>query len=131
MKRKVLDSILIIEDDEIHCLILYSLIHNMNINCEIICAQNGKDGLDIISQRGKIPDLVLVDLLMPVMDGYEFLHCLNDLIVDDLNHSQIYVMDDVAEMIEVPKLFNTKVKGILLKPLKEENLMNILIDNFD
>jgi CheY-like chemotaxis protein len=131
MKRKTLNSIMILEDDEINSLIHYSLIHNMQINCEIICAQNGKDGLDIISQRGKMPDLVLVDLTMPVIDGYEFLQCLNDLVLDDINHSLIYVMDEVAEMIDVPRLFNTKVKGILLKPLKEEHVMNILLDNFE
>jgi len=38
---------------------------------ELITAQNGKEALQIL--EGKLPDLILLDLMMPEMDGFEFL----------------------------------------------------------
>lgn len=38
------------------------------------CASNGQDALDALpSDAGKLPDAIVLDLTMPVMDGYEFL----------------------------------------------------------
>jgi urea transport system substrate-binding protein len=38
---------------------------------KVICAENGKVALDFIEKQG-IPDLILLDMKMPVMDGWEF-----------------------------------------------------------
>lgn len=63
-------TVLIIEDNEI----------NREILCEILCheyntlqAENGKEGLDILKEQGNRISLVLLDIAMPVMNGYEFL----------------------------------------------------------
>ena len=36
-----------------------------------VTAANGRDALDYL-QRGDYPDIILLDLMMPVMDGWEF-----------------------------------------------------------
>ena len=36
-------------------------------------AQHGQDGLDVLSGMGEDPGLILLDLMMPVMDGHAFL----------------------------------------------------------
>lgn len=38
-----------------------------------IGARNGLEALDVLERCGRLPDLVLLDLRMPVMDGWEFL----------------------------------------------------------
>ena len=40
----------------------------------VACAANGKDALDYLHQVAELPGLILLDLAMPVMTGYEFLH---------------------------------------------------------
>jgi DNA-binding response OmpR family regulator len=40
---------------------------------DVACASNGKQALDRVRHSGLSPDVVLLDLLMPVMDGLEFL----------------------------------------------------------
>lgn len=62
--------ILIVEDSTDLQLVL-----KMTVESEghaTVLASNGKEALDLLKQ-GKKPDLILLDLMMPVMDGWEFL----------------------------------------------------------
>ncbi|MFX1571747.1 MAG: response regulator [Promethearchaeota archaeon] len=62
--------VLIVEDDKI-------LARNLKIYLEmndfnLISASNGKEGLEILSDLEILPDLIISDILMPEMDGYDF-----------------------------------------------------------
>jgi CheY-like chemotaxis protein len=62
-------KVLVIEDDlSIQDIIRKSLDSG---NIDTLIANNGKEALDILSKQW--PDLILLDLMMPVMDGFEFL----------------------------------------------------------
>jgi CheY-like chemotaxis protein len=62
-------TVLVVEDDEdirySVCLILES------ININVLAAGNGQEALDIIGNK-PLPDLILLDMLMPVMNGWTF-----------------------------------------------------------
>ncbi|MFX1314859.1 MAG: PleD family two-component system response regulator [Promethearchaeota archaeon] len=62
--------ILIVEDNS-------DLLFNLNLiletnNFQTITAKNGKQALKILSETDKIPDIILSDIMMPEMDGYDF-----------------------------------------------------------
>jgi signal transduction histidine kinase/CheY-like chemotaxis protein len=66
--------VLLVEDNEINVMIVQELLSVVGM--EVTTAQNGQEALDILADtaktRGLPPfDLVLMDLQMPVMDGYE------------------------------------------------------------
>lgn len=61
-------KILIIEDDS-DFQDIYSL-YMRGENYQVLKAMNGKEGLEILQKE--TPDLVILDLIMPVMDGEEF-----------------------------------------------------------
>ena len=65
-KRKIL----IVEDDELNQEMLFSLLEN---KYEIITAENGKIGLKLLEEHYEELSLILLDIHMPVMDGFEFL----------------------------------------------------------
>lgn len=65
-KRKIL----IVEDDELNQEILLSLLED---KYEIITAENGKIGLKLLEDHYKELSLILLDIQMPVMNGFEFL----------------------------------------------------------
>lgn len=63
--------ILIVEDDPAICN-AYQLALEQE-GYEILTAENGKDALAKLSDGSPLPHLILLDLRMPVMDGWEFL----------------------------------------------------------
>jgi CheY-like chemotaxis protein len=62
-------SILIVDDEKLICLSLERLLSS---DYTVYTASNGEEGLDIIRRRGDI-DIVLSDIMMPVMDGLEMI----------------------------------------------------------
>jgi len=62
--------ILVVEDN-------VDLLYNLNLllesnNYKPITAKNGKEAIEILSTLGEIPDIIISDIMMPKMDGYEF-----------------------------------------------------------
>jgi len=63
-------KILVVEDS---LNILFNLKLTLEINnYEVITATNGKEGIHLLSKMAFLPNLIISDILMPVMDGYEF-----------------------------------------------------------
>jgi CheY-like chemotaxis protein len=62
--------VLIVEDDE-DIQAIYREMLEMTFELEVRQAFNGKEGVDAVNE--KRPDLIVLDLLMPVMNGEEFL----------------------------------------------------------
>ena len=62
-------SILIVEDEEINYLYLEILLENFNENLIVLHAKNGRDAVEICEENSSI-DLVLMDLKMPIMNGF-------------------------------------------------------------
>jgi len=61
--------VLITEDEEVNFFYLKTLLQKAN--AKVIRAKNGKEAVDIIAKHKGEIDLILMDLNMPVMDGYE------------------------------------------------------------
>ncbi len=61
--------VLITEDEEVNFFYLKTLLQKAN--AKVIRAKNGKEAVDIIAKHKGGIDLILMDLNMPVMDGYE------------------------------------------------------------
>jgi PAS domain S-box-containing protein len=68
LKTEHSSSILIAEDEESNFMLLLEMLSGLNIN--ILKASNGLEALEICKSKEPI-DLVLMDIKMPVMDGYE------------------------------------------------------------
>jgi CheY-like chemotaxis protein len=70
-------KILIVEDDE--C-ILYALVELLaEEGYEVIPAHHGKEALKILQDRKEDPCLIITDLMMPEMDGFELMKILQEL----------------------------------------------------
>jgi len=85
-------------------------------------AENGKVGL--IKAREKLPDLIITDLAMPVMDGFQMLKELRK--SDDLKNLRVIVSS--ASVAELDQQMSLKAGGddFLAKPVKAEELFNLV-----
>lgn len=73
-KREYRSKILIVDDSEFNRLILQELLKD---DYDIIEAENGVEGIQVLKDHEKEIDLVLLDIVMPEMDGFEMLTAMN------------------------------------------------------
>lgn len=64
--------VLSVDDDAINLMLLKSLLMRSGLVKEVVEARNGQDAIDILKSREDI-DIVLLDIIMPVMGGVEML----------------------------------------------------------
>ena len=115
MKRK---KILIIDDDEMN-LQIAKMILEKKLPCEVICANNGIDGLDIL--RNQRVSLVLLDILMPLFDGIETLQEIRDnKYMKDIPVMMLTASGDIENIQKVGAL---GVKDYIKKPFMPADLI--------
>lgn len=108
--------VLIVDDDkDIQSAIKMILeLHGYNV----ACVSNGKEALEEIV-RGPKPGVILLDLMMPVMDGFEFLRALESgQLVNDID---IIVMTAARNKANEVKKYTT-----LLKPFEVTKLLSLI-----
>lgn len=74
-------------------------------------AYNGKEALDML--KSKHPDIILLDLRMPVMDGIEFLKRLKP--KENLPHTKIIVFSNYDDQHEIDEAFSLGAMHYMLK----------------
>ncbi len=65
--QKGMEKILLVDDEDVIIEVGIALLEKLGY--KVICARSGKEAVDIISKRGKEIDLVILDMIMPHMDG--------------------------------------------------------------
>ena len=115
MKKK---KILIIDDDEMN-LQIAKMILERKLPCEVICADNGIDGLEIL--RNQRVSLVLLDILMPLFDGIETLEEIRDnKYTKDIPVMMLTASGDIGNIQKVGAL---GVKDYIKKPFMPADLI--------
>ncbi|HEY6908556.1 MAG TPA: response regulator [Myxococcales bacterium] len=111
--------ILVIDDDEDIREALRDVLTEDGYRVDL--AENGKEALAFMRRRGR-PDLVLLDLMMPVMNGWEFLHEKSR--DDDLNAVPVLVVsaNPPASLLE------EHVLGVMRKPVQLEQLRSAVAE---
>ena len=89
------------------------------MSCEVICTDNGKDGVEIL--RRERVNLVLLDIMMPEQDGIETLEKIRD---DERLKNVPVMMLTAANGIEnLKKVYTLGVKDYLKKPFLPADLI--------
>lgn len=91
-----------------------------SFDCEIFEASNGVEGLAMASRER--PDLIILDLTMPIMDGVEMLAKLKS--SQELKSIPVVMLTAEAGRENVLKVAKMGVRDYLIKPFKEETLVD-------
>src|SRR5437660_295611 len=67
-------TVLLVEDDKAILEALQMVLETYGFS--VVCIQNGKEALEWLKSCAELPRVVLLDLMMPVMDGFGFLEVL-------------------------------------------------------
>jgi PAS domain S-box-containing protein len=107
--------ILLIEDVKSNREVVLGFLANANI--KIIEAENGREALDILEDI--TPDLILLDMQMPIMDGYETMDAISG--IERLKDIPVIALTASA-MIEKEAYIRSKCSGYLRKPINKNDL---------
>jgi CheY-like chemotaxis protein len=120
-------KVLLAEDDMLTTMICEKLFKLSDFAEEIITAGNGQLALDYIQQNTTaLPDVIFLDLRMPVMDGWEFIEIYQTLIPGFIREPKLYVLSSTLDPSDLSRAGEYRfVKGIISKPLKKSDLENI------
>ena len=112
-------TILIAEDEPANFIYIEEVLKITH--AKILKAVNGKEAVDIISQNNKV-DIIIMDIKMPVMDGYEATRRIKELRKDIPVISQsAYAMPG-----DIDKGLESGMNDYLIKPVKPKVLLSIL-----
>jgi two-component system cell cycle response regulator len=89
-------------------------------DCEVLEAANGVEGLALATKEK--PDIIILDLTMPIMDGYETLTKLKS--DPDLKRIPVIMLTAEAGRENVLRIAKQGVRDYLVKPFKEEMILD-------
>ena len=112
-------SVLVVEDDEANISYVQEILKRANINFTL--AKNGKEAVDICKKQNNI-FLVLMDLKMPVMDGYQATKQIKDFRADlPIIAQTAFAFDD-----EKQKVLESGFDSYIAKPFNRNELLNVI-----
>ena len=120
-----IDLTYIIDDDKIFTFVLKKFLEkNKNFN-QILDFKNGEEVLLMLTLHNFKPDIILLDINMPVIDGWQFLEELEKL--PNKEQYKIFIMSSSIDKadIEKSKTFSTVV-DFISKPINNEKLNKLI-----
>ena len=124
-------SVLLVDDDEINNFISIKLIKKALLNTEIMACLNGKFAIDQLveiqrTNPAKMPDYILLDINMPIMNGWEFLDEYKRLNIDPAGKCKIFIISSSVFSNDINKARSYPlVKDFISKPLNVDKIKEL------
>jgi CheY-like chemotaxis protein len=125
------ETICLIDDDEVSQFVSKRIISGINPGIQISSYLNGEEALNafknILASGQLLPGIILLDINMPVMDGWQFMDEFSTL-KSQINQSiSIYMTSSSLDKTDVSrtKLYED-IKGFLPKPMDREAFMKVI-----
>jgi len=117
--------ILLVEDDHVDILTIKRALKEIAVANPVVSCENGEDALaylrDPASER---PCIILLDLNMPIMNGFEFLHLAKG--DEQLRAIPVIVLTTSEEQQDKVNSFNLGVSGYMAKPVDYRRFVEMM-----
>ena len=110
-------KVLVVDDDFINRKLIQTLLKKNPKVAEIVEAENGSDALDKMKKDPSI-NLILLDIMMPVVDGIEFLKIFRS----DMSNAHIPVIVLSTDDTRKTEVFDNGANDFLRKPVMQDKL---------
>jgi CheY-like chemotaxis protein len=124
------DTVLVVDDEDNWCYVTKILLQDTGVVNRVLTANNGLEALKklqtLIANGEKMPELIILDIKMPVMDGFGFLENLTKMQEIDLSHTKIYITTSSFLFKDKERAKLYPISGYITKPLTEEIVRDIL-----
>ncbi|MDH7446164.1 response regulator [Aquimarina sp. 2201CG14-23] len=127
-------SVCIIDDDNMYVNLVSKIIEIKKLSEKIIVFNNGKEALDFFidsienTTENVVPQVVFLDLNMPIMDGWEFLREFAKIKDKISNTIDLYVVSSSIDNRDIDRAKSIEmVSDYLTKPIKLDDFEKILV----
>jgi CheY-like chemotaxis protein len=125
-------NILLVEDDQLDAIDIRRSLDKMKIFYQLHVAKNGEEALELLSGgNGLQPDVALIDINMPKMNGLEFLAAIRS--DEKWKDLKCFIITTSDEKVDRETATRLGISGYIIKPLKLNNAssldaFNLMID---
>jgi len=124
-------NILLVDDDDVNNFLSKELLKMHLPDVVINSALDGQLALDHLfnnkNTNGSLPDIILLDINMPVMDGWDFLDKLEETNVDDFRKINIFMYTSSVYFEDINRAKSHKlVKNIFTKPINQQMIREMI-----
>ena len=111
-------NLLLIEDDAIETMKFQRVLKKVESSHKLTEAKNGEEALELLTSGQTLPDIILLDLNMPRMNGIEFLTKLKA--HERLQYLPTIILTTSENRHDLLECYKVGVAGYVIKPLKFE-----------
>jgi CheY-like chemotaxis protein len=129
-------NILLVEDDHLDKMDIMRSLDKMKILYKLHTAKNGEEAIKLLSGIGEegmeqFPDIALIDINMPRMNGIEFLSVIRN--TEEWKHLKCFIITTSEEKVDKEAAKALGISGYIVKPFKINNpasmdSFNLMID---
>ncbi len=127
---------LLVDDDQTTNYLNQLLLKRLAVTDRLLVALNGQEALDLLhvhcrEATEECPALILLDVKMPVMDGFAFLEAYKKLPYLQKNAIIIVMLTTSLHPQDVDRVQKLNIAGFLNKPLTEAKINEVLENHFN
>ncbi|EDP71246.1 response regulator receiver domain protein (CheY-like) [Flavobacteriales bacterium ALC-1] len=115
-------NVLLIEDDIIEVMKLNRATSSLQLNHKIVEANNGEEALKLLEEKDNLPDIILLDLNMPKINGIDFLKILKE--NERLKYIPTIILTTSNNRRDLLECYKIGIAGYVLKPLKYDEYVS-------
>lgn len=128
-----LSSSCIIDDDPIFVYGTKKIMKKIDFCDDILVFNNGQEAIDglmlLAKQNKKLPNVIFLDINMPVMDGWQFLEDFVKIPNNNRENVTIYIISSSIDPMDIQKVqLYGLVNNYILKPIRIVDLEKVLND---
>ncbi|MGH1471948.1 MAG: response regulator [Cellvibrionaceae bacterium] len=120
-------KVLLAEDNLVNQKVAITILERKRVT--VVVANNGKEAVETLIKNPKDFDLVLMDMDMPIMDGYEATKTLREL--KTFEHLPIVALTAHSSPQDKDKCLSVGMNDHVSKPVKPDTLYNSILKNID
>ncbi len=122
-----INKIFLLDDDPIVNVINEQLFRKYNASKQYIVCRTSQEAIEYINQANPLPEIVIIDLNIPLTNGFSFLDKFYDKFLNSLS---VYILTSSVNPEDLSKAMSYPfVKGYLKKPLTRDIVQKIIAEN--
>ncbi len=126
-------NICVIDDDDIYQFTITKILSSIKMNKKILLFSDGEEALDFMIDNlysdSELPDVIFLDINMPIMDGFQFMEEYVKLKPKLNKEITIYMVSSSVDPVDIAKAKSiSDISDYIIKPIEVKQLKAIMAD---